>query len=300
MAAPVQICGEGLHSGVVANLRIRPAKADTGISFKRVDIDPPDNVIPARIDCVSNTNLCTTIANPSGISVSTIEHLMASFTACGVHNAVVEIDQSELPGLDGSALDYARLILETGIQKLNSPLKVIKILQRVAVQVGQSSAALEPSEHAEIETTIDFQRPIGRQSLEMGLCNGAVARHLIDSRTFCLFKQIPVLHKMGLGLGGTFKKVLVADSDKGAYVGERRHKDECVRHKSLDSIGDLALAGYPIIGRYSAYRPGHGLTVALLRKLFETSDAFVIRVADEATAALLPGVGTKISDIPRH
>ena len=296
--SPIQFAGSGLHSGNPVSMKITPAPAETGIVFVRTDVTSVSNLIPARVEFVEDTTLCTRVANADGVSVATIEHALAGLTACGVHNAVIEVDQEELPALDGSALQYAEEILRVGVRKLDAPVKIIKILERVEAAMGDARASIEPSDQAEMEFTIEYPDPIGTQQRSMVLSNGAIVRNLTDSRTFCIKSQIVDLRKKGYGLGGTYENVLVADCANNRFIGQIRHLDECVRHKMLDAVGDLALAGHPIVGRFSGYRSGHETTVALLGKLFATDGAFETIVAGSDAAAKLPGAGTNFSDIP--
>lgn len=296
--SPVRFGGSGLHSNIPVSMRMLPAPAETGIVFVRTDVKSVSNSIPARLRFVENTTLCTRVANAEGVAVSTIEHALAGLAACGVHNAVIEVDQEELPALDGSALKYAERILRAGVCNLNAPVKIIKILERVEVAVGDARASFEPADQAEMEFTIEFPEPIGTQHRSMVLSNGAIVRNLTDSRTFCIKSQIADLRRRGFGLGGTYKNVVVADCVNNRFIGQIRHLDECVRHKMLDAVGDLALAGHPIVGRFSGYRSGHESTVALLGKLLATDGAFETVVAGRDAAAKLPGAGTNVADIP--
>ena len=298
VSAPLQFRDRGLHSGMPVTMRIQPAAAGTGIVFVRTDVKSADNTIPANIEFVEDTKLCTRIANAEGVSVATIEHALAGLAACGVHNARIEVDQEELPALDGSALQYAEKILTAGVRRLEAPVQIIKILKRVEVSLGGARASIEPSDQAEMEFTIEFPEPIGRQRRSLVLSNGAIVRHLTDSRTFCIKSQIADLRRNGFGLGGTYENVVVADCANNRFVGQTRHLDECVRHKMLDAVGDLALAGHPIVGRFSGYRSGHETTVALLVRLFATDGAFETVVAGREAAAKLPGAGTDFADIP--
>ncbi len=280
-------------------MKILPAPADTGIVFVRTDVECFDNVIPARLEFISDTELCTRLANNDGISVSTVEHALAGLAACGVHNAVIEADGDELPALDGSALEFVKKILATGVRDLDEPVRIIKILKPVEVSVNGARAVLEPSRRAEMYFEIDFPNPIGAQNRSMDLSNGAIVRNLTGCRTFVLRPQIAELQRRGFGLGGTEKNVIIADVRNSRFICELRHPDEPCGHKMLDAVGDLSLAGYPVIGRFKGYRSGHGTTATLLKKLFSERDAFSISFADTETASELPGAGAAFRDIPR-
>ena len=295
----VSFSGVGLHTGIPVGMSIHPAKADEGFRFVRVDIRGRDNVVPARFDHVIPASLCTTIGNRSQVSVKTVEHVLAGLAACGIHNARVELDGPEAPIMDGSALPFAAEVLKVGVCVLDRPVAVMRIVRKISVSGEGCFASLEPSDACEMEFRISFPKPIGRQRRNQNLANGAIVRQLIDSRTFCLRSQIEGLREQGAGRGGDHRtNVLVADDIRNEYLAQFRHVDECVRHKMLDAVGDLALAGHPVIGKFTGVRSGHALTNALLRKLFATPDAYEVVTADAATASALPGVGADFSDIP--
>ena len=295
----VRFSGVGLHTGVPVVMSIHPAKADEGVRFVRVDVRDKDNVVPARFDHVVPASLCTMIGNRSRVSVKTVEHVMAGLAACGVHNARIELDGPEVPIMDGSALPFATELLKVGVCGLDRPVTVIRIRREISVSGEGCFVSLEPANACEMEFRISFPKPIGRQRLNRKLGNGAIVRQLIDSRTFCLRSQIEELRARGAGRGGDHRtNVLVADDIRNEYLAQFRHVDECVRHKMLDAVGDLSLAGYPVIGKFTGIRSGHAMTNALLKKLFATPDAFEVVEADARTASGLPGVDADLSDIP--
>jgi len=295
----VTFTGVGLHSGRPVRMTIHPASAEYGIWFRRSDLDG-DNLIPARWDAVVPSKLCTLIANRSGASVSTIEHVMAALAGCGVTNALVEVDGPEVPILDGSAQPFVKGILARGLRELAVPVRALRILKPVEVRNGQAWARLEPADMLEIDFTIDFVEPaIGRQEKALNMSNGAFVRELCDSRTFCRQDDVERMQANGLALGGTYENAVVFDDDKVLSPGGLRHEDEAVRHKMLDALGDLALAGAPILGKYTSQRGGHALTNKLLRALF--ADPFAYRLVDVAegiTGGKLPGVGVRRTDVP--
>lgn len=295
----VTFTGVGLHSGRPVRMTIHPASAEYGIWFRRSDLDG-DNLIPARWDAVVPSKLCTLIANRSGASVSTIEHVMAALAGCGVTNALVEVDGPEVPILDGSAQPFVKGILARGLRELAVPVRALRILKPVEVRNGQAWARLEPADMLEIDFTIDFVEPaIGRQEKALNMSNGAFVRELCDSRTFCRQDDVERMQANGLALGGTYENAVVFDDDKVLSPGGLRHEDEAVRHKMLDALGDLALAGAPILGKYTSQRGGHALTNKLLRALF--ADPFAYRMVDVAegiTGGKLPGVGVRRTDVP--
>lgn len=290
--------GVGLHSGAPVRMTVHPASAEYGIWFRRSDLDG-DNLIPARWDAVVPSKLCTLIANRAGASVSTIEHIMAALAGTGVHNALIEIDGPEVPILDGSSAPFVRGILARGLRTLAQPVRALKILKPVEVREGEAWARLEPAEMLEIDFTIDFtDAAIGRQEKSLVMANGAFVRELCDSRTFCRQKDVEAMQANGLALGGTYENAVVIDGDKVLSPGGLRHRDEAVRHKMLDALGDLYLAGAPILGRYTGNRAGHAMTNRLLRALFADPFAFRMVDASEIAGRKLPGVGVQRGDVP--
>ena len=288
----------GLHSGAPVTLRIHPAAADHGIWIKRTDITIGDPLIAARWDNVEQTQLCTKLVNDLGGEVSTVEHVMAALAGCGVHNALIEVDGPEFPILDGSAVPFVRAILRAGVVALDVPVRAIRILAPVEFKTDQGWARFEPSDAPEMQFAIDFaDRAIGKQSKSLNLSNGSFVRELCDSRTFCRNSDVETLRANGLALGGTLENAVVVDGDQILSPGGLRHADEAVRHKMLDALGDLALAGAPIIGRYVGHRAGHALTNSLLRAMFANSKCFEVVTCDHDTAALLPGAGAHLDEV---
>jgi len=294
----ISLVGTGLHSGRPARLRLLPASAEYGIWFRRMDVTDRENLIAARYDNVTDTSLCTRISNEAGVDVSTIEHLMAALMGCGIHNVLVEIDGPEVPIMDGSSDRFVREILTAGIQVLNAPVRVIRVTQRIEIEQDGVQVSIEPYDNLEIDFSIDFPDPaIGRQTKKLNMANGAFVRELCNSRTFCRQSDVDWMRSNGLALGGTLNNAIVVDGDKVLSPGGLRHQDEYVRHKMLDALGDLALAGAPIIGRYHGIKAGHAATNALLRKLFANPMAYEMVTCDTLTATKLPGVGVKPSDM---
>ena len=296
----VSFTGVGLHTGEPVRMTLHPASAHYGIWFRRTDLDG-DSLIPARYDVVSDTQLCTKISNGAGASVSTIEHIMAALSGCGVQNVLIDIDGPEVPVLDGSSAEFVKALVATGLRRLDAPVRAIEVLQTVEVSEGMATARLEPSDTLHIDFHIDFAEQsdlIGRQNKTLNMANGAFVRELSDSRTFCLQKDVDMMRANGLALGGTVENAVVVDGDTVLSPGGLRHKDEAVRHKMLDALGDLALAGAPLLGRYTGIRAGHAMTNKLLRKLFATPGAYRMVECDETLAARLPGVGVHRADLP--
>ena len=276
-----------------------PASAEYGIWFRRLDVPDSEAFIPALWNSVSPARLCTRIENDQGVGVSTVEHIMAALAGCGVHNALIEIDGPEVPILDGSAAQYVQAILTRGLRVLDMPVRAIKIETPVEVRDGEAWARLEPADSLWIDFRIDFDdAAIGQQRRVMNLANGTFVRELCDSRTFCRKADVDAMRAAGLARGGTLDNAVVVDGDDVLSPGGLRHADEAVRHKILDALGDLALAGAPVLGRYVGSRAGHALTNKLLRALFAQPDAFSMVVCDAETSRRMPGVGVSRADAP--
>lgn len=278
-------------------MTVHPASANYGIWFRRTDVPEYKDLIPARWDAVSDTQLNTRIENQYGVSISTVEHLMAALAGCGVHNALIEIDGPEVPLLDGSAAPFVRAILGRGVRQLPAPLYAIRILKPVTVSVGEARAMLIPATELRIDFEIDFEdAAIGRQAKALSMANGAFVRELCDSRTFCRQSDIETMRERGLISGGSITSAVVVDGEKVLTPGGLRHDDEPVRHKMLDALGDLSLAGAPIFGRYVGERAGHAVTNRLLRALFSDPEAYAVMRCTPEMARRLPGTGLQARD----
>lgn len=292
------LVGTGLHSGRPARLRVKPAPVDFGIEFRRIDISDVDNCIPARFDFVNDTQLCTRLCNEAGVELSTVEHLMAALAGCGVYNAVIEIDGPEIPIMDGSSDRFVKEILRAGVVKLDKQAKVLRILKPVSVEDGDAFAGLSPSDDFEIDFEISFtDRAIGVQHHSLNMKNGSFVRELSDCRTFCMYSDVEYMKSIGLARGGSLANAVVIDDGKVINPEGFRREDECVRHKMLDVMGDLALAGMPLIGRYHGVRAGHRMTNLLLRAVFDAPDSFEIVDATVSQSEQLPGVGLSYDDL---
>lgn len=299
LKAPVTFHGHGLHSGQPVRMVLRPASANYGIWFRRVDLSGAGCMVRAIWDAVTPSRLCTQIRNAEGVSVSTIEHLMAALAGLGLSNALIEIDGPEVPILDGSAAPFVRAILDRGLRNQGEPVRAIRILRPVEVTEGAAFARLEPAPMLEIDFHIQFDaRAIGSQSRRVVLSNGAFVRELCNSRTFCLNSEVEAMRRNGLALGGNLGNAVVFEDDRVLSPGGLRHPDEPVRHKMLDALGDLALAGAPILGRYTASRAGHALTNRLLKQLFAAPSSHDFVDCDGATMGDLPGAGVERHDLP--
>ncbi len=280
-------------------MSVHPAAAGFGIWFRRTDVTDRDPMIPALYDAVEHKPLCTRIVNNDGVEVQTIEHIMAALIGCGIRNALIELDNVEVPIMDGCADTFVRAIVAKGVQKQAAPVHAIEILAPVRVSDDQGAwAELSPASSLQIDFQIEFDdAAIGAQKKSLNMANGTFVRELSDSRTFCRKSDIDAMHAQGLALGGTYSNAVVVDGADVLSPGGLRHDDEAVRHKMLDALGDLALAGAPILGRYTGMRAGHALTNRLLRQLFATPSAFRIVTCSESQLAHLPGVGVDHTDL---
>lgn len=290
--------GQGLHSGTAVRMVVRPAPLGHGIWFRRLDVVDRDPMVPALWDAVTRSRLCTVVENAAGVSVSTIEHLMAALAGCAIHDALIEIDGPEVPILDGSAAQFVAGFLAAGLVNLTAPVRAIQVLKPVEVRDGDALARLEPADTLEIDFSISFaDKAIGTQTRRLSLANGAFVRELADSRTFCRQIDVETMREAGLALGGTLENAVVFDDDAILSPGGLRYVDEPVRHKMLDVVGDLALVGGPILGRYTGKRAGHALTNRLLRALFADASAWRMVECGPQTMGKLPGVGVHAGDL---
>ena len=261
--------GVGLHCGFEANLIIKPAEPNTGIIFKRIDIKENNIIIPNLFN-VSSAVYCTTISNEYGVSVSTIEHLMGAFYGLGIDNALIEIDNQEVPILDGSAKIFIEAIANVGIKVSNTPIKIIKIEKKIEFNNGPKTISIEPNK---ISLDIDFELKyengtIGTQRNLVNVYESDLT-DIYNSRTFCLFEDIEKIKKMGLAKGGSLDNAIVVKENKILNESGLRNDKEFVNHKILDCMGDLYLSGFKIIGKLTCSQGGHKLTNQLLRKVFE-------------------------------
>lgn len=285
IARPASCTGIGLHTGARVKLTIRPAGVGEGVRFVRMDVKDRDPVIPAQALGVSSTNLGTNITNSAGASVATVEHFLAACSGMGVDNLIAELEGPEAPIMDGSAAPFVALIAEAGLAPQEAPRRRLKILKPVEVRDGVKLARLSPSDGFSIRVAIDFRaRAIGRQTIMFTLQPGAFARDVAFARTFGFAADVEKLRSMGLARGGSLDNAIVVDGDTILNPDGLQVPDEFVRHKLLDVIGDLYLAGGPIEGAYEGEQPGHALNNRLLRALFADPSLFAW-VEDAAPAA---------------
>ena len=272
----VKFRGVGLHSGKTVNLSIKPSEPNTGIIFKRIDLKN-NNLIYPNFANVTNTSLNTTISNEFGAKVSTIEHLMGALFGLGIDNAFVEIDNEEVPILDGSAKDFIDKIINSGLKISDAPIKIIKINKKVTFNDGERSITIEPSK---LSLDIDFELKyenliIGNQRNKINLYEDDLT-DIFNSRTFCLYEDIENIKKKGLAKGGSLENAIVVKGDEILNETGLRNKKEFVNHKILDCVGDLYTSGYRIIGSVICSQGGHYLTNQLLKKVFENQENFSI------------------------
>ncbi len=294
-----QIAGNGLHSGALVRMTLRPAAADAGILFRRVDVAPGTGDIRVNPENWVEASLCTVLQNAHGVRVSTVEHLLAALHGCGVHNTVIEIDGPEVPILDGSAAPLVAHILAVGLYRQTAPLQVLRVLETVEIARDGAVARLMPAPELQISFEIDFaDEAIGHQRKALSMCNGAFLRELSDCRTFCRRADVEAMRARGLALGGTLHNAVVFDRDKVLSPGGLRRSDEPVRHKMLDVMGDLYVLGRPLVGRYEGVRAGHALTGLLLRKLLATPGASELVRCPAGSRARMPGAGISLRDLP--
>jgi UDP-3-O-[3-hydroxymyristoyl] N-acetylglucosamine deacetylase len=272
----VKCKGIALHSGVISELAIKPAGVNHGIVFKRVDVESTDPFVRADWRLVSDTILSTTISNSSEISVSTIEHLMAAFAGCGIDNVLVEINGPEVPIMDGSSEPFVQMLELCGIEEQKLARHILKILKPIKVTGnGGEHITLLPAKHFSVDFEIDFNsNAIREKTLDIALVNGTFNHSISSARTFGFLEDVDKMRAAGLGLGGSLENVVVVDGDNILNNGGLRYKDEFVRHKILDCVGDLYLSGGPILGRITAYKSGHHFNNQLLKKLFMDIDAW--------------------------
>lgn len=270
------ICaGVGVHTGARVRLAIRPAPAGHGIVFVRADITDRDNRVCVAPDTVVQTRLGTVIGNAAGVTVSTIEHLMAALCALGIDNAVIELDGPEVPIMDGSALPFVSLLDRAGFRRQEAPQHHIEILKPVRVEDGDKSAALLPCDRFELFFEIDFPTAvIGRQSVDLVLTEDSFRDELASARTFGFLEEVEALRAAGLGRGASLDNVIVIDGDRVINEEPLRYPDEFVRHKALDAVGDLYVLGAPLLGRFEGRKAGHAMNNLLLRALMARPDAW--------------------------
>ena len=269
ISEPVELEGVGLHNGINVNICLKPADVNKGIVFKRTDIDSKKNIIEANYKNVITPILCTKIQNSHGVSVSTIEHLMAAFYGEGIDNIVVEVNAPEIPIMDGSSFDFVTAIKSFGTQEQNCTKKFIKVLKKIEVKDGKKYISIEPlNEDLIIDFEIVYKNPLIRtRRKEFKFSSGDLAS-IYNSKTFCLYEDIDQIKSQGLAKGGSLENAIVVKENKILNEDGLRYRDEFVNHKILDCLGDLMLSGHRIFGHIKTSQGGHQLTNTLLRELF--------------------------------
>ncbi|MFL2885107.1 MAG: UDP-3-O-acyl-N-acetylglucosamine deacetylase [Candidatus Pelagibacter sp.] len=280
---PVSFSGIGLHSGKPAKICVKPSSPDTGIVFKRIDLKDNNLIYPNFMN-VSNTALNTTISNSDGVKVSTIEHLMGALFGIGIDNALIEIDNEEVPILDGSAKVFIEKILTAGLELSNKPIKIIKINKKIEFRNGDKFISIEPSK---LSLDIDFElkyknQIIGNQRNKKNVYDDDLTE-IFESRTFCLYEDIEKIKKNGLAKGGSLENAVVVKAEEVLNSEGLRNSKEFVNHKILDCIGDLYTSGYRMIASINCSQGGHYLTNSLLREVFSNKDNFSIIEIQERT-----------------
>ena len=268
--------GIGLHTGLISNVRLLPAKEDEGIVFKRVDLKK-DNIVKANYKNVSSAKLCTTIENESGVSVATIEHLMAAFYLTGIDNVIVEIDNSEVPIMDGSSKDFIKMIEEQDLQNLYSKRKYLKILKKLELKENQKFISIKPNDNC---LTVDFElgynnKIIGNQKNYISF-DSTDLEDIYSSRTFCLHEDIEAIKLSGLAKGGSLDNAIVVKGEEVLNADGLRNKKEFVNHKILDLAGDFLLSGFRILGDIKCIQGGHSLSNTFLKEIFKDQSNFQV------------------------
>ena len=273
---PVKFTGIGLHSGQIVNISINPSEPNTGIIFKRVDLKNNNLIFPSFAN-VTNTSLNTTISNDFGVRVSTIEHLMGALFGLGIDNALIEIDNEEVPILDGSAKEFIEKLIISGLKQSEIPIKIIKIKKKISFNEGERSISIEPSKLSlDINFQLKYDNPvIGNQKNKVNVYEDDL-NDIFNSRTFCLYEDIEKIKKNGLAKGGSLDNAVVVKGSEILNKEKLRNSKEFVNHKILDCIGDLYTSGYRIVASINCSQGGHYLTNQLLKKVFQNKENFSI------------------------
>ena len=288
LAKPVSCAGVGVHSGERARLDLQPAPAGSGIVFVRTDAAPGKGRIEAHAECVSDTQLGTTLTNEHGVSVAVVEHLLAAIAGLGIDNLQIGIDGPEVPIMDGSSSVFYEMMMLAGLKTQGALRRRIRVLERVEVSDGPKRASLSPvaDDSLTLRARIEYADPtIGIQQMALRLVPGMFARDLAFARTFGFARDVEMLRSMGLARGGSLDNAIVIDETGIMNPGGLRVEDEFIRHKLLDAVGDLMLAGAPIAGAYDAVQPGHSINNQLVRTLLQTPSAWCWEEADRVSSA---------------
>ena len=275
ISKPISFEGIGLHSGKNSKVTIFPMEADQGIVFKRTDLKN-NNLVVASYKNVSSAILCTTLENEHGVKISTVEHLLAALYIAGIDNAFIEVDNEELPIMDGSAKFFLTLLEKTEIKISNKKIKYLKILKKVELIDGSRKISIEPNENFEVDFQLNYQNKVIDKQRNTINFHKDDLNDVIESRTFCLYEDVEKIKKLGLAKGGSLDNAVVVDGDKVLNKDGLRNQKEFVNHKILDLAGDFILSGYKILGKIECYQGGHELSNMFLRKLLKFRDNYSI------------------------
>jgi UDP-3-O-[3-hydroxymyristoyl] N-acetylglucosamine deacetylase len=277
LAGEISLTGTGVHSGAPVSIILYPADGETGLRFLIANNDSESSEIAADHRCVTGVTLCTVLGDGNGASVATVEHLLAALRGLGVDNALIEIDSPEVPIMDGSAARFVEAIDEVGLVELDAPRRYLKVLKRISVEDAGAFGELSPHNGFRLDVEIDFDSDlVGCQRIEIDLNPGSFRRELSRARTFGFMKDVERLWAAGLALGASLENTVAIGDDRIINREGLRYTDEFVRHKALDAVGDLALAGAPILGAYRSRRGGHRLNSLVLKALFADAEAWTL------------------------
>ena len=286
----VSAVGVGLHKGEKVRVTLRPAPANTGIVFRRVDLDPVVD-IKASPEAVGETTLCTCLVNEEGVQISTVEHLLAAVAGLGLDNLVIDVNSPEVPIMDGSSLPFVYLIQSVGIEEQNVAKRFLRIKKPIRVEEGDKWAELLPYEGFKVDFAIEFDHPViakTGQNMTMDLTSSSFIKEISRARTFGFMKDIEFLRSHNLALGGSLENAIVLDDYRMLNPEELRYDDEFVKHKILDAIGDLYMGGVSILGELRAFKSGHALNNMLLREVFKQTEAWEwVTYEDESVAPIM-------------
>ena len=302
LAREIEVTGTGVHSGAPASVVLHPAPADTGLRFWVTKRGKIVSEIPADVSAVKNLTLCTVIGDDRGVTVGTVEHLLSALRGLSVDNCYIEIDSREVPIMDGSAAAFVRAIDAVGLSELSAPRKFIKVLKPVRVQDGNCWGELAPHSGFHLDVEIEFSSAvIGRQRMNLDLNPGNYRNEIASARTFGFMRDVETLWKSGLALGATLENTVAIGDDRIMNPEGLRYPQEFVRHKMLDAIGDLALAGAPLLGAYRSVRGGHRLNAHVLQAMFADADAWTYvhapRVRDGVSMESVSSLGVVVGGL---
>jgi UDP-3-O-[3-hydroxymyristoyl] N-acetylglucosamine deacetylase len=269
----ISCAGIGLHSGKKVTLSLKPALADTGIRFRRRDLDGME--VPATVKHVGGINYATGLTRDA-VKVDTVEHLLAALVSLGIDNVILELNSPEVPIMDGSASRFIELIQQAGVRQLGAPRRYLKVLRPLSLSRGEKSIAIYPSDQFRVTYSIAFDHPLlQHQAMTLEINESTFVEEIAPARTFTFLKEVEMLRQQGLALGGSLENAIVI-GETGVLNGRLRFEDEFVRHKILDVIGDMALVGYPLVGHLVAHRGGHALHTAFAAHVLEDTDAWTL------------------------